>query len=320
MFKIFLLSWAVLANSLGAHSLADNIQKPYSAPVASVQASGIDNLIDSLPQIKPQPLLQNRDKLKVAADAWLVRDSNSGVVLAEKNGFVKRPAASTIKPMTALLVMENVAFDLDVTISERATSQPGSSAGLKTGESVTVLSLLYGLLLNSGNDAGVALAEASQKDGGYDAFIKSMNERANTIGLSDTRFNDPHGYDESGTVSTPFDITKMLDYALNVQPKLSKLMITKDYEYRDVAGKNPRLLRNSNRFVQFDYPGIIGGKTGTGSHRSLGGAGHSIVACAEQNSRRLCAFVGGTFSDSPSASYEEAKKLLDFTFGNTQWQ
>lgn len=319
MFKIFLLSWAVLANSFGAHGLADTIQKPYSPPITSVQASGIDNLIDSLPQIKPQPLLQNRNNLVIQADSWLVRDSNSGVVLAEKNGFVKRPVASTIKPITALLVLENVALDLEVTMSKRAASQPGSSAGLKTGEGVTVSSLLYGLLLNSGNDAGVALAEVSQKDGGYDAFIKSMNERANAIGLSDTHFNDPHGYDESGTVSTPFDITKMLDYVLNAQPKLSKVMLTKDYEYRDVAGKNPRLLRNSNRFVQFDYPGIIGGKTGTGSHRSLGGAGHSIVACAEQNSRRLCTFVGGTFSDSPSASYEEAKKLLDFTYANTKW-
>ncbi len=319
MFKIFLLSWAVLANSLGAHAVADTIQKPYSAPNLSVQASGIDNLIDSLPQIKPQPYLQNRSNLVINADAWLVRDSNSGAVLAEKNGFLKRPAASTIKPLTALLSMEKVPNDKLVTISKNSASQPGSSAGLRFGETVTVQTLLYGLMLNSGNDAAVALADIPESYGGYDNFIKAMNDRAAIIGLSDTHFTDPHGFDEAGTVSTPFDIAKMLDYTIKEESRLSQIMLIKDYEYRDTTGLGPRLLRNSNRFVQFDYPGILGGKTGTGSHRSLGGAGHSIVACAEQSSRRLCAFVGGTFSYSPSASYEEAKKLLDFTYANTKW-
>lgn len=320
MLKIFLLSWAVLANALGAHTIATTIEKPYIGPQAvKSEMVPIDSLISELPLIKPSPTLNNPGALSIQADAWLVRDSASGAVLAEKNGYTKRPPASTIKPMTALLTLEKINPDKIITISSEAASQPGSSAGLRAGEQVTVGTVLYGLLLNSGNDAASALAQIPELYGGKDRFVQAMNDRAKSIGLSETHFSGPDGYDEQGTYSTAFDITKLLDYALRHEPRLSQIMLTKDYEYRDTNRHSLRLLHNSDRFVQFDYAGVLGGKTGTGSHRSLGGAGHTMVTCAERDSHRLCAFVGGTLSVQPSASYDEAKKLLDFAFANTNW-
>lgn len=319
MFKILILTWSLLANSIGAHGLAQKIERPLTTQASAKEGTAsVAELAGQLPIPQSLPRFRSEVSPSASADAWLIRDNKSGTVLAEKNGYLRRPPASTIKILTALLVLEKIDLDYVTTISTAASSKPGSSAGLKAGEHIRVRDLLYGLLLNSGNDAAWALAEIPEIYGGADGFIKAMNERAKQIGLSQTSISGPDGYDETNTVSTPYDMAKMLAYVLKKDPRIREMMLVKEKEFTTVEGKNPRLVVNSNRLVRFDYTGVLGGKTGTGSHKSLGGAGHTLVAAAERNGKQYQVFIGGTFADTPTASYEEAKRLLDFTFANIQ--
>lgn len=323
MFKIFLLTMSVLWNSVGAHSIAQKVESPLINQ--AVASESTPTLLAQLPTPTPLPAFANNAQPQIQADAWLVRDGATGTVLAEKNGYTKRPPVSTIKIMTALLVLEKLDPSTSVTISSTAAARPGSSAGLRVGESLTVDSLLYGLLLNSGNDAAAALSEIPELYGGTDGFVKAMNDRAQKIGLKDTLFTGPDGYDEAGTLSTPHDMAKLLDYVLKKQSKISQYMLASEKEIRSIDGKNPRMESNSSRFVQFSKAGLIslpysieGGKTGTGSHRSLGGAGHTMIVSANKDGKRYQVFIGGTYADTPTASYEQAKALLDFTFTHIQ--
>lgn len=316
MFKILVLSISVLLNSIGATHIAGKVEQSYAKPV--VTASISPTVLSQLPIPAPLVMFPAGVQPQIQADSWLVRDDATGTVLAEKNGYTKRAPASTIKIMTALLVLEKASLDQVITVPSSAATAPGSSAGLKSGEKFTVSDLMYGLMLNSGNDAAQTFSSVPEWYGGTAGFVQAMNARAGAIGLSNTHISGPDGYDEIGTVSTPHDIAKLLGYVLHQQPKLSQFMLTKDKEVRTVDGKNPRMFNNSDRFVKYDYLGLIGGKTGTGSDRSLGGAGHTMVVAAERGARRYEVYVGGTYSNSPSASYDEARKLLDFTFANVQ--
>jgi D-alanyl-D-alanine carboxypeptidase (penicillin-binding protein 5/6) len=252
------------------------------------------------------------------SQAYLVFDPKSATVLIEKNGYKKRPMASTIKIMTAILTVERGKLDDVVTISPKAASQPGSSAGLRNGEQITVKNLLYGLMLNSGNDAAMALAEYIS--GNEESFVSLMNQRGSELGLTQFHASDPAGLDEnpiSGTIMSPYNLAKLMSYSLKFN-NLKDIMKTKSIEFTNVDGKIPRTLTNSNRFVTFDDPRILGGKTGTGSNIGSGGAGHVLVSALEQNGYTFIGVASGTFADKPTASYEQVKKLLNFSFDNIQ--
>lgn len=262
------------------------------------------------------PTLGKLDTLSILAQSYLVYEPSTATVLVEKNGYTKRPTASTIKIMTAVLTIENKKMEEVITVSPLAASQPGSTAGLKAGEKITVENALYGLLLNSGNDCAWALAE--YVGGTEERFVEMMNVRGKSLGLTTFHANDPAGLDESattGTYASPFDIAKLLSYAMKY-PALSKIMTTKNYTLYNTSGKNARILLNSNRFIQNDDNRIIGGKTGTGSNISVGGAGHVLVVAAKQDGYTIIAIVDGTTIDSNTASYDQLKILLDFTFAN----
>lgn len=315
MFHYLLLTLSLLANTVGANGLATKIERPITKPVKNTQVN-TSPVINALPIPRALPKLDNPGGLKMESQAYLVFEPKSATVLVEKNGYVKRPMASTVKIMTAILTVERVKLDDVVTISANAAAQPGSSAGLINGEQVTVKNLLYGLMLNSGNDAAMALAE--NISGSKDSFVILMNQRALQLGLTQFHASDPAGLDENpvtGSVMSPYNLSKLLSYSLKYNV-LKDIMKTKSIEFTDTAGKNPRTLNNSNRFVTFDDPRVIGGKTGTGSNISSGGAGHVLVAALEQNGYTLIGVAAGTHADKPTASYEQNKKLLNFAFEN----
>ena len=315
MFHYLLLTLSLLANTIGANGLAQKIEQPLVKPSANVQS------ITTQPTKEPSvpralPKINNPSALRIEAQSYLVYEPKSATVLLEKNGYSKRPMASTIKIMTAILVAERGKIDDVVTISQNAGSQPGSSSGLRVGEQITVNNLLYGLLLNSGNDAAVALAEYIS--GNEYTFVALMNQRAKQLGLTQFHANDPAGLDEntnSGTIASSYNLAKLMSYSLKYK-ELTDIMKAKSYEFKDVKGANPRLLNNSNRFVTFDDPRIIGGKTGTGSNIASAGAGHILVVALKQNGYTLIGVVAGTFADKPTASYEQNKKMLNFAFEN----
>ena len=194
-------------------------------------------------------------------------DAETGNVLFEKNGYSKIYPASTTKVLTAILVLENLPLDEKVVASQRAiNSVPiGSSVmGIKQGEIFSVENLLYGLILPSGNDAAIVLAEAVS--GNVDDFVVLMNSKANEIGCLNTHFSNPHGFYDESHYSTPYDMALILKYAMKYD-EFRKIAQTKSWEL-PITNKTDttRILKNNNRLLDEDYsifyPYALGGKTG----------------------------------------------------------
>ena len=137
----------------------------------------------------------------------------TGEIIFEKNATERKSMASTTKIMTLIVALENSKPDEIVTISREATLEEGSSAYLKPNVRITMKDLLYGLMLNSGNDAAVAIAEHISGDS--DRFAVLMTQKALQIGVTDTQFKNPNGLEEEGHYTTARDLAVITQYALN---------------------------------------------------------------------------------------------------------
>ena len=148
----------------------------------------------------------------VSARSAILLDAQSGRVLFEKNADERRLLASTTKIMTGLLVCQTQDLTREISVPAEAAGIEGSSLYLKAGQRVTIETLLYGLLLRSGNDAAVALAIAAS--GSVEAFCARMNERAQELGMQNTHFENPNGLDADGQFSTARDLAKLATTAM----------------------------------------------------------------------------------------------------------
>lgn len=142
--------------------------------------------------------------LSINARSYVVLDRKSKKVLIGENEYTKAKMASTTKIMTATIILENCNLDDIVTISKKSANTGGSRLGLKTNDKISVLNLLYGLLLCSGNDAAVALAEYCS--GSIPEFCNLMNQKAIELGLTNSHFETPHGLDSDGHYTTASDV------------------------------------------------------------------------------------------------------------------
>lgn len=161
---------------------------------------------------------------KLNSRAVLIYDRESKNVIYEKNGYDKRAMASTTKIMTAIIVLENAKLTDIVEISKKAGGTGGSRLGLKVNDKISVNDLLYGLMMRSGNDAAVALAE--HVGGNVEGFATLMNNKANELGLGNTHFVTPHGLDQPEHYTSAYELAKITDYAL-ANKKFSSIVNTK---------------------------------------------------------------------------------------------
>ncbi len=305
-----------MADIVGASGLARKIEQPLvDKAQASQQVTVSQTIINHLPVPQPVPVVENATQLNslIQAQAYLLYDPDTATVLAEKNGYTKRPIASTTKLMTSLLVVEHDNLNSVVTVSYNASHQLGSLVGIVQNEQITVKNLLYAMMLDSGNDCAMALAEFTA--GSSDNFVKMMNQKAAELGLTETHYADPAGYDEAGTQSSPYDVAKLMSYDLE-NPTIAQVIGTAHYTASDVTGNIVYNLDNSDQLVLNHYPGVIGGKTGTGSDPNQGGAGHVLVTAVKQGNVRLIGFIGATYQDLYTASATEMTKLFQFGFAN----
>lgn len=200
---------------------------------------------------------------ELSAAKSIVTDINAGRILYEKNAYSKAPMASTTKIMTFIVSVENCEDIYEtVTVSQAAAYTEGSTMHLAEGETITVHDLLYGLMLNSGNDAAVALAE--HIGGSVEDFCNMMNDRASQIGASNTQFKTPHGLDRENHYTTAYDLALIAKEAYK-QPLFRKIIATSSIY---LNGHN---LKNTNPLLG-KYSEVTGGKTGYTS-----GAGRCIV-------------------------------------------
>jgi len=235
----------------------------------------------------------------IDATAALVMEAGSGRVLYSKNPTVKKSIASTTKIMTAIIALENGDPEDIVTISSKAANTPGSSINLAVGQKFTLMELLYGMLMNSGNDAAVAVAE--HIGGSVEAFAQMMNSKARELGASDTVFVTPHGLDREGQYSTAYDLALITRYALK-NPIFARIVAT-NTSY--IPG---RQLYNTNELLEL-YPGADGVKTGY-----TGKAGRCLVASATRDGMRIISVVLGSPTRYKRA--EASRMILDYSFAN----
>ncbi len=272
----FLLLALICALALAADHFISKInsesqaQSFNRAPVFTIQ-----------PPLWPLTLTNAVDSSQIKGQSLILVNEDSGEIVAERESQTRLAMASTTKIMTAALVLEFTKPDSIVTIPEQAfTDLPPDSAlmGISPGEQYTVEELLYGLLLNSGNDAANALALAVS--GSIPDFVTLMNAKAEQLGLHDTQFANPTGLDNPGHYSTARDLAVMAHYARSF-PLFNRIVITPSRQL-PYSNRHKQLnLENLNPLIVM-YPGTTGIKPG-----NTGEAGNCLVASATREGKNL---------------------------------
>ena len=239
----------------------------------------------------------------VNSRACVVIDRKTKCVLFGKNENTKKKMASTTKIMTATIIIEKCNLSDTIEISKKAAGTGGSRLGLKTGDKITVLDLLYGLMLRSGNDAAVALAEYAGGD--INGFAELMNAKALELGLTNTHFETPHGLDSNEHYTTAYELALLSNYALN-NPTFAKIVGTKNYTI--TINGSPKALSNTNELLG-NMEGVYGIKTGftNGANRCL------VTACKRNNIDIICVVLG---ADTKKFRTIDSIKLINYVFNN----
>ncbi len=239
-----------------------------------------------------------------SATAAVVMEAGSGRIIFSKNANTRMPMASTTKIMTAIVAIERGNLDDIVTVSQNAYGMRGSSIFLGIGEKVVLRDLLYGLMLQSGNDAAVAVAE--HIGGSVEGFAALMNAKAAEIGALDTHFTNPHGLHDPQHYTTAHDLALIAAYAMH-NPVFAQIVSTKymniPWEGRDYN----RVLKNKNKIL-WQYEGGNGIKTGY-----TDAAGKCLVSAAKRNGMQLVCVVLKC-----PAMFPDSMALLDFCFAHYQ--
>ncbi len=237
----------------------------------------------------------------VSAEYACVIESDSAQVVYEKNARLKHSMASTTKIMTALLAVEKGTLDDVVTVSRNASLQEGSSIYLRAGDKIVMRDLLYGLMLNSGNDAAVAVAE--HISGSTEEFAQLMTERARQIGANDTQFKNPNGLDADGHYTTAYDLALIARAAMRNE-EFAEIVSTKSKKITLQNNGADIYLSNHNKMLKF-YDGAIGVKTGY-----TRATGRCLVSAAERADMRFIAVTLNAPDD-----WTDHKNMLDYAFG-----
>ncbi len=236
-----------------------------------------------------------------SAKAMIVIAGNDNRVLYAKNENTKLPMASTTKIVTALTVINNVKnLDEIVTITKEPTLVTGTSIYLKQGEKLSIRQLLYGLMLQSGNDAATALA--LHVGGSIENFCKLMQQTAIDCGATNSSFKNPHGLDQEGHYTTASDLAKITSKALKNQT-FKEIVSCKYFDIPKGDNNTARKLSNKNRLLN-NLEGCIGVKTGYTSK-----AGRCLVSAAERNNMQVICVV---FNCGPM--FEESAALIEQAF------
>lgn len=244
----------------------------------------------------------------VSATAWLLVDLTNNRIIASREPHARLAVASLTKVMTAVVALRYGAPGDEVTVESR--DLPGeASIGLKPGERLPLETLLYGMLMRSGNDAAAAIARGVGEKvaaarglsaDGATLFLDLMNEQAASLGMNNTHFRNPHGLDAPSHYSSAYDLALLTSHALR-EPRFISMFGAPSYPFRG------GVWTNVNRLL-YQYEGIIGGKTGVENQ-----AGLCLIEVAERAGRRLAVVV----LNAPHW-YDDARALLDYGFGEAR--
>ena len=243
------------------------------------------------------------EKIDLDSRIALIYDRASGKILYEKNGNKQTPMASTTKIMTAIVVLENANLKDVVTIDSKAAGIGGSRLGLKKNDKITVNDLLYGLMLRSGNDAAVALA--NYVGGSVEGFAEMMNEKAKEMGLINSHFIVPHGLDNEGHYTTAYELAKMADYALKID-KFKQIVGTRNTTI--YINGYAKAINNTNQLLG-SVLGVYGVKTGF-----TNGAGRCLVTACRRDDLDIVTVIIG--ADTTKQRTADTIKLINYAYNN----
>lgn len=235
--------------------------------------------------------------------AAIVYERSSGTILYSKSENEKRKMASTTKIMTAIVVLEHSNLSDIVTVSAKAAGTGGSRLGLHSDDKISIHDLLYGLLLCSGNDAAIALAESVGGD--VESFANLMNQKANDLGLNSTHFITPHGLDNDEHYTTAYELAIITDYALK-NDIFCSLVGTKTHTI--LINNQPKTLSNTNELLG-NLNGVYGVKTGF-----TNGANRCLVTSTKRGNMDLICIVLG--ADTKKDRTKDSIDLIEYAFKN----
>lgn len=259
------------------------------------EAEEIPELVEATTNSAEEPNINSRSAI--------VFDRNSKEVIYGKDENTKKKMASTTKIMTCIVVLEKGELTDTVIVSKKAAGTGGSRVGLKTGDKVSVQDLLYALMLCSGNDAAVALAE--HVGGSVEGFAELMNAKAKDLNLSNTNFVTPHGLDNENHYTTAYELAIMADYGLK-NKTFRSIVGTKNITI-NINGK-PRNLNNTNELLG-SVSGVYGVKTGftNGANRCL------VSSCKRDNLDIITVVLG---ADTKKFRTQDSLKLINYAMNN----
>lgn len=243
------------------------------------------------------------ERPSINSKRFVIYDRISKTIIWGKDEKIRSAMASTTKIMTATIVIENANLNDEVTISSKAGGTGGSRLGLKSGDKITVYDLLYGLMLRSGNDAAVALAE--HVGGSVEKFAEIMNKKAEELKLTNTHFVTPHGLDNSEHYTTAYELAKLTDYALQNE-KFANIVGTKTTTI--YINNQARQITNTNELLGV-LNGVVGVKTGFTNN-----AGRCLVTETKRNDMDIITVVLG--ADTKEFRTKDSIKLIEYTFSN----
>lgn len=275
----------------------DNFLISLQIPQNNSQVAGIQKY--NIPPVSKDLTLPN-----FSARAVLIKDLETEAILYQKDANVSLPIASTTKIMTALVASEYFKQNSVLTVGSSA-STPGSKVGLINGENLTFRSLLYGMLLNSGNDAAFAIAE--NYPGGVLGFVSAMNKKILELNLKNTHFDNPAGFDSPGHFSSARDLSEITEEALK-NTALARIFATKETNIVSLNKKYTHRLLNLNKLLS-QINGVLGVKTGTTE-----GAKENLVTLVERDGHRVLLVMLGS-----NDRFGETTKLIDWTYANFTW-
>ncbi|MCL5970079.1 MAG: D-alanyl-D-alanine carboxypeptidase [Patescibacteria group bacterium] len=258
-----------------------------------------NNQVSGLKIWLPQIYAQNFDDNLIFAKSALVYDLATGKVLYEKNPKIRLPMASLTKVMAAVIGIENQKKNDEYLVSKESLVGE-NSMGLTEGERLRLEDLLYGLILNSGNDAAEVIAQ--NYSGGKKAFVKAMNDKAKALGLNDTNFTNPSGLEGDGEqYTTAYDLLVITNYAFKY-PLFTKVAATFEENIQASTDHKAYYLQNETNLLS-TYPGVKGVKTGFTPEAEL-----CLITYLEHKNHKIIAVLLGS-----NNRRAEMKELLDYS-------
>ena len=232
-------------------------------------------------------------RLKVRT--WVIADATTGQVLAAKRAHKPRPPASTLKTLTALTLLPRLGMDSSVAGTRKAANSQGAQAGVERGQRYTVEQLFYGMMLPSGNDAAIALAQAN---GGVKTTVAQMNAVAAQLQALNTRARTPNGLDSPGQTSSAYDLALIARAGL-ARPDFTTIVSTKRSSFPSKGG-GTRTITNLNQMLTSGFRAALGVKTGFTTK-----AGRTFVGAAARKGHTLI-FVGMGIKEASRTAAEDA--------------